>query len=215
MNIEVLFEDNILLVVNKPSGLLTQSSVDKKRPDLYRILSEKYPYLALHHRLDVGTSGVLVLCKNKAFNKEVATLFRDRQAQKIYAAVCFNSERKEIPESWVIENYLGRKKGLRNNKAMFMSVHSGGDSAKTLFKKLKQKDDILLVEAKPVTGRTHQIRVHLFEYALPIVGDRLYTKKGVPDGSRLLLHAHKMEILHPKTQQKMNFEAPLPKEFTF
>src|SRR5688572_927123 len=118
MQIDVLFEDDILLVVNKPSGLLTQSSVDKKRPDLYTTLSKKYSYLALHHRLDVGTSGVLLLCKNKSYNKEVANLFRERIAQKLYMAVCFNFKRLEVPEVWNIENYLGRKKGLRNNKAM-------------------------------------------------------------------------------------------------
>ena len=157
MEIDVLFEDDILLVVNKPSGLLTQASVDRKRTDLYTELSKKYSYLALHHRLDVGTSGVLLLCKNKNFNKEVATLFRDRGTKKTYVAQCFNLEKKDIPTEWQIENYLGRKKGLRNNKAMFSSVHSGGDPAKTLFRKLNEMEDRLLIEAKPITGRTHQI----------------------------------------------------------
>lgn len=215
MQIDVLFEDDIILVVNKPSGLLTQSSVDKKRPDLYSMLSKKYPYLALHHRLDVGTSGVLLLCKNKSFNKEVATLFRDRQAQKFYLAVCHNFENREIPGAWSIENFLGTKKGTKTTKAIYTAVYSGGDRAETHFRKLKEKDDRLLIEAKPVTGRTHQIRVHLFEDALPIIGDRLYTRPGVPKGPRLLLHAQRMEIAHPKTQQKLIFEAPLPDEFTF
>jgi 23S rRNA pseudouridine955/2504/2580 synthase len=215
MRIDVLFEDDILLVVNKPSGLLTQPSVDKKRPDLYSILSKNYSYLALHHRLDVGTSGVLVFCKNKSFNQEVATLFRDRLAQKKYQAVCFNSRQKKVPETWTVENYLGPKKEKVNNRTMYASVRSGGDPAQTIFKKLIQKGELIVVEAKPITGRTHQIRVHLFEHGLPILGDDLYTKRGVPVAPRLLLHAREIEIHHPKSGEKLIFTAPLPKEFNF
>lgn len=214
MLIDTLFEDDILLIVNKPSGLLTQSSVDKKRPDLYSILSEKYPYLALHHRLDVGTSGVLLLCKDKSYNRQVGQMFSEHIAQKHYTALSYKLAQRNLPDQWTVENHLALQKVSHKYDDRYASVQSGGDYAKTHFKKIEEKNNLVVIQARPVTGRTHQIRVHLYERGLPILGDGIYTNKKVPPADRLMLHAHQLEFPHPKTQQSMCVVAPLPKDFT-
>jgi 23S rRNA pseudouridine1911/1915/1917 synthase len=215
MQIETLFEDNMLLVVNKPSGLLTQASVDKKRPDLFSLLQKKYSYLALHHRLDVGTSGVLLLCKDKNYNKEVQDLFKSHTAQKYYKALCYKIDKKTRPAEWVVENHLGLKENTKNKVNLYTAVDSGGDYAKTVFKNIKEDENKILVEAKPITGRTHQIRVHLFEMRLPIFGDTLYKRRDVPPMPRLMLHAERLEFPHPISKELVSVTAPLPSEFLF
>ena len=183
----LLFEDEHLIIVNKPPGLPTQPTLDEARINLFvsvkRFLAhrsnapESQIYLGLHHRLDRDTSGVILFTKSREANPGVADLFSNHQIQKTYQALSLSNSREDVPETWSIKNYLGKQKlpGKVNKSA---SVRSGGDFAHTDFKLIKKFSRALWVEAQPKTGRTHQIRVHLAENKMPIFGDTLY---GGPD----------------------------------
>lgn len=209
----ILFEDADWIVVNKPPGIPTHETIDSSRHHLVRsiqlflgqrekILPAKV-YLGIHHRLDVNTSGVLLFTKRKEANAPVAKAFQERHVQKTYLAVSLG----ELAEPTVIKSFLAESK---QNKRKIASVRSGGKYAETAVRaletKLIQSRRVSLIEAAPKTGRTHQIRVHLAESDLPILGDETYGVR-FPGVKRVLLHAWKLELLG-KT-----FRAPLPDDF--
>ncbi len=211
----ILYEDDYLIVVDKPSGLPTQPTVDEARNNLFAAV-KKYlgpnSYLGLHHRLDRDTSGVILLTKKEEVNKGIAELFSKHLIEKTYIAISYypteHKNQEQCPEFWSVKNYL-RPIGKTSKQ---QSVRSGGDFAHTDFRCLERGRFALKIEAKPKTGRTHQIRVHLAEAGLPILGDLLYgseesKKMKVP---RMLLHAYRLEFLHPVTQERMKIESPIP-----
>lgn len=208
--IEILFEDQWLLAVNKPPGLPTQPTVDKKRPSLYSVLleSKKWSYLGLHHRLDVPTSGVVLLTKHKEANKGVADLFKERNAEKNYQCLAHG-----IPAQAEFEfkNYLKPLK-LKTGKTKMVSTQAGGDFAHTVFNVLETFSKESLILASPQTGRMHQIRTHLAELTHPILGDSLYFRvdRHYP---RLMLHAFELKCDHPITKKPLIITAPLPEDF--
>jgi RluA family pseudouridine synthase len=209
-NIEIVFEDRWLLAVNKPAGLPTQPSVDRSRPNLYtRLLdSQNWEYLGLHHRLDVPTSGLVLFTKNKSANKGVSELFKGRNLQKNYQCLV-----QGLPESvsFELRNHLKPLK-LRTGKTKMVSTLSGGDQAHTLFEVLERFRECSLLRASPLTGRMHQIRTHLADLNLPILGDSLYFRvdRKYP---RLMLHAAQLIFEHPITRENVQLVAPLPKDF--
>ncbi len=220
----ILYEDKDLLIVNKPAGLPTQPTIDEARQNLYhsikKYLSERESvatgsaYLGLHHRLDRDTSGVILFTKTQEINKDVAHLFQSHLIQKVYQALCSVSD---VPgENWRIRNYLGRSKSSKGKMARFCSVRSGGDLAITDFKLIEKRGRGLWMEASPLTGRTHQIRVHLSEIRMPIYGDALYnglTRIGEYQIPRLMLHAFQLKFEHPLTKSVIQVSAPLPEDF--
>jgi RluA family pseudouridine synthase len=205
----VVFEDQDLIVVNKPPYLPTHETIDTSRHHLVVALQKflgdrdkKKPpmvYLGIHHRLDVNTSGLILFTKRKEANAAVAQAFQEHRVQKTYLAL----SRGKLPEPKVLKSFIGPS---ARNKRVFASILRNGKYAETEIRGLESKGDITLVEAKPKTGRTHQIRVHLSENGLPILGDQTY---GVthPKAPRVMLHAWRLEILG-KT-----FRAPLPEDF--
>lgn len=209
-SIEVLFEDQWLLAVNKPSGLPTQPTLDRKRPDLYTRLQEtrQWPYLGLHHRLDVPTSGLVLFTKDKRANKGVSELFQGRNLQKKYYCLV---DGLPMTDEFELQNFLKAVK-LKNGKTKVFSTHSGGDPAHTTFRLLKKYEHYSLIEASPHTGRMHQIRVHLAELGFPILGDSLYHRvdRRFP---RLMLHAAQLHFIHPITKEPVVIAAPLPEDF--
>jgi RluA family pseudouridine synthase len=222
----ILFEDEWLIAVNKPSALPTQPTLDPMRPNLFNLLQtlicerDKNPgaYVGLHHRLDRDTSGVVLFTKKEEANKGVSELFSDHRIKKTYHSIAWRapgSHPYSVSELFTIENYLG-KVNERNGKARYGEVPSGGDLAITDFRVVESFRDAFWLEAMPETGRTHQIRAHLSEAGLPIYGDDLYFPEGVfplfPP-PRLMLHAHKLQFRHPMTRSTMEIEAPLPEEF--
>ena len=210
----ILYEDNIIIAINKPDGLPTQSSENGNKKDLYNQLQyylnerDKKPvYLALHHRLDAAASGVIIFCKNKYYNKFFTDLFRDKKIKKTYLAVVDIEDDKLLKDKWTIENKLKTYKFRNFKKAQSANK---GDLAITHFKLLKRAKENALIECTPETGRLHQIRVHLSECKLPIKGDFHYNKNKSKSGERLMLHAQQISFIHPKTRKLIEITANSP-----
>ncbi|MCM0605419.1 MAG: RluA family pseudouridine synthase [Xanthomonadaceae bacterium] len=220
----ILFEDEGLIAINKPFGLPTQPTIDEARANLYKLiyafLKERdgpNAYLGLHHRLDRDTSGVVLMTKKKELNLGVAELFTSHKIQKTYVAVCEPNPLavQKLTEGsrdgkFKIKNFLGKlPKSGRDKRQKYGSVRSGGDVAETFFEIVSETKNGVKFLCQPKTGRTHQIRVHLFGAGLPIVGDDLYGRKA----GRLMLHAWKLVFIHPIYGTEILIEAPVPKEF--
>jgi RluA family pseudouridine synthase len=224
----ILFEDEWLIAINKPPGLPTQATLDPTRPHLYGLLKSflqerdgDHAYVGLHHRLDRDTSGVVLFTKKPEANAGVAELFVKHLAQKTYWALSglvtdspllgFSSG-----HAWEVRNLLGRDPRAPSKKNRFASVRSGGDPAHTRFRLLESFGEIALIEARPLTGRTHQIRVHLSEQGAPILGDETYGGVGLDAevrAPRLLLHAASLTFPHPISKLEISVESPIPEDF--
>ncbi len=221
---DLLFEDEDLIVVNKPAGIPTQPTLDEARNNLFgavkkflaaRDPSKSDPYLGLHHRLDLETSGAILFTKTSRANPGVADAFSKHRARKVYYAVCKLSPRAEAPKAtWVTRNYLSRLPGP-GKRAKMGSVKSGGDPAETQFKVIESASNLFWIEARPITGRTHQIRVHLSEQGLPILGDPFYdpAQKDRPLAPRVMLHAVSLTFEHPIHKTEVSISSPLPEDF--
>lgn len=193
---KVIFEDENVLVLNKPAGLLSMAKGE------YRAEKTLEDFGMLVHRLDRDTSGVVILAKNLAAQKFLRKQFQDRKAHKMYFAVVagrpkLDAARIDLP----IARDLKRPTTFR--------VDPNGKASETFYKVVKTDGAHSLLELRPTTGRTHQLRVHLKYLGLPIVGDTVY---GGEEFSRLLLHAGALEITLPGGARRV-FEAELPVEF--
>lgn len=225
----ILYEDEWLIVVDKPPGLPTQPTLDEARSNLYARVQaflrerERDPqaYLGLHHRLDRDTSGVILFTKKKEANRGVSEMFTEHLAQKEYRALVTGPW--TAPPSgprWEVRDYLKRAPG---KTSFFQSVRSGGDWAHTIFEGPVDFE----MKCWPRTGRTHQIRVHLSEAGLPIVGDPLYEARwenrirrefprryeGELARTRLMLHAACLTFPHPISKKEVSVNSPIPKDF--
>lgn len=215
--IDVLYEDEDIIVVNKPKGIVVHPA--NGNPDgtlvnaimnlcgdsLSGIGGEIRP--GIIHRLDKDTSGVLIVAKNDMAHINISNQIKNRETKKIYIALV----RGVIKENEATINMpIGRSRKDRKK----MAVTKDGKEAVTHFKVLKKYDNFTLIEIKIDTGRTHQIRVHMSEIGYPIVGDYVYSNGKNPfkvEGQ--MLHAKQIEFEHPRTGKKMNIEAPIPKYF--
>lgn len=215
----ILYEDEDILVANKPFGLATQPTVDKARNNFYTALQKlirerggSNEYLGLHHRLDRDTSGLLLFSRSQRANEPIAEMFREHNIVKSYVAICGHPN-KLTQNKFIIKNFLKRDPDSAKKMARYTATNSGGDSAETHFEVLNKTSDFATVLCQPITGRTHQIRVHLSENGTPIWGDPLYGKSFSGHADRLMLHAWKLEFEHPTTGKHMLLSAPLPAEF--
>ena len=232
---DVFYEDDDLIAVNKPAFFPTEETIvgGEKRDCLHaavvRYLWTKAalrnpPYAGIMHRLDRETSGVIMFTKNRAVNAAVHEIFEKRAAQKIYRAVCAvagnkgNTQRYrnlEKGSEFFVENNIGRisPKSTRAKWGELSTAH-GGLYARTEFTVLERcmigGISAVKIEARPLTGRTHQIRVHLASVGLPILGDTLY---GAPEYKRTMLHAQSLTFQHPVSGKTITVSAPLPNEF--
>ena len=214
LKIPVIYEDKDCVVIDKPQGVLSHSKGQfNPEPTVATWLKTKTigfgendQRAGIVHRLDRGTSGVMILAKNFQSLKFLQKQFSARKTKKVYAAL--TSEKLE-PKSAVVDIPIARK---NTDPKKFMVSHAG-KPAQTEYKILKRilsnDKQFFLVELKPKTGRTHQLRVHLKHMNAGIVGDLLYG--GVPAG-RLYLHATRLEITLPNSKRKI-FASPLPKGF--
>ena len=209
--IEILYEDDDILVVDKPAGLSVHPGAGHPggtlvnaliylRPALKGIGSSERPGIV--HRLDLDTSGVMVIAKNLASHAHISEQFAQRSVNKIYLALV---KGRLTQTEAIIDAPIGRDPSNRQ----IMNVVDGGKSAKTRYKVLKSIGDHQLLEVKLLTGRTHQIRVHLASIGHSIIGDSLYGKKSKTI-DRQFLHSHLLELVHPSTESSMAFKSPLP-----
>ena len=205
---DILFNEGGLIVVNKPANMPTVATLDNARDNLVAALKTllgKDQYLGIHHRLDAPTSGCILFTLDEKMNAFVAELFRESLIQKEYLAVC-KVINPPPAQNWEIKNQLERAEKKRN---IYRSTKGEGDFAYSRFELLQKKGDLALIKAMPITGRTHQLRVHLSEQGLPILGDKAY---GGPQAQRLLLHAHTLSFRLPDGREVV-VEAPIPDEF--
>ena len=214
--LDVLYEDDDLIVIDKPAGhvihpaagnftgTLVNALLHHCRGQLAGIGGVERPGIV--HRLDKGTSGCLVVAKTEVAHQSLVTQFKLRRVKKIYRAVCRGRLARATGK---IETLIGRSE--RDRKKMSASVRSGRPSL-TEYRVLKQHADVALVELTLHTGRTHQIRVHMAHIGHPLVGDATYGKIKIPI-ERPLLHAYKLGFTHPRTGEAMEFTAPMPADF--
>ncbi len=206
--LKVLWEDDALLVVDKPSGLLSlQDGYDPRAPHLARLLEPVYGRLWIVHRLDKETSGVIVLSRSSAAHHSLNDQFAGRQVKKTYHALIAG---RPAWDETLIELPL-RKNGDRQHRTIV--DHSYGKPAATHCRVLETAMGFTLIEAHPYTGYTHQIRAHLAAAGYPILGDPLYRGLETPLIHRVALHALKISFLHPVSKSPVEFEAPYPLDF--
>lgn len=215
----ILYEDGWVIAVDKPPGLPTPPTVDPGRPSLFAAvrawLSERAgreAYLGLHQRLDRDTSGVVLFTKDPHVNPGLAHAFAHHHVVKTYHALVGPPGRR-LPRRWQVRSLLAAVgKGAQ---ARVRSVEDGGSPSETAFAVREILAGGLLIEARPRTGRKHQIRVHLAEAGLAIVGDDLYGKGSSArlEVPRVMLHAVRLELLHPMTRAPLVIESPYPEDF--
>ena len=203
MRPETIFEDENILVLNKPSGLLSMAKGE------YTAEPTLEDYGLLVHRLDRDTSGVVILGKNEETQKMLRKQFQDRKAHKTYYAIV--EGRPKLDEAMID---LPMSRNIKHPTTFV--VDANGKPAQTYYKVIKSNEKYSLLELRPTTGRTHQLRVHLKYLGTPILGDRVYGTAPADTDMRLYLHAKTLEITVPSKQgnERKTFEAPLPKEFS-
>jgi tRNA pseudouridine32 synthase/23S rRNA pseudouridine746 synthase len=206
---EIVYVDDALLVINKPAGLLSiPDGYNPAKPHLQVILEPRFDRLWIVHRLDKDTSGIMVLARTKASHQHLCSQFSNHTVTKVYHAILVgNPPWNEI----TVEAPLRTNVGRRNRTVVDLRR---GKPAITEFRVLKQLDEHTLVEARPKTGRTHQIRSHLYSLGFPILADPLYgSGQESLHSNRLALHAQSLMFRHPRTMKEMVFEAPYPRDF--
>jgi 23S rRNA pseudouridine1911/1915/1917 synthase len=208
----VIFEDDDLLVVNKPAGMVVHPAYGHREGTLVNALLARYPDLAVGdegrpgivHRLDRDTSGLIVVAKTEAALEHLRGQFKSRRVKKTYLALVHGCP--PTPEG-IIEAPIGRDPRQRRR----MAVIAGGRPARTSFRRLETLGEYSLLAVSLETGRTHQVRVHLAWLGVPVVGDGVYSRRrnrlGLP---RHFLHAWRLAFERPGGQGVIELEAPLP-----
>ena len=216
MHLDVLFEDDDLLVVNKPAGLVVHPGAGHQEHTLVNALLAHCKNLSgiggrerpgIVHRLDKETSGVLVIAKNDAIHRDLSKQFADRTTGKIYLALIAGTPRQK---TGTIDAPIARHPVHRQRMSI---ARRAGRAAKTEYRVVRSTGAVSLVECTLHSGRTHQIRVHLHHLGHPVLGDKIYGGKGAGNFARQMLHAWKLSFVHPRTEKPMSFTAPIPNDF--
>lgn len=202
-SLPIIYQDECLLVVNKPAGIPVHATHDPIRPHLQGIAEKHVGHkLVLHHRIDRDTTGLVIFGSDPTYNKAMTDLFRDRGVQKTYWAVV---DGVWLPEWRNVETFIDKITGGR-----WANVRRGGKVAQTEFAVLGTNGDKTWIEAKPRTGRTHQIRLHCLQKNHPILGDVVYHSQKSGWKCPMALHARKLEFAHPATGELLKLEAEPP-----
>lgn len=213
-DVEILFEDDDILVINKPSGLTVHPAPSVKEPTLVDWLKTRGISLStlsgeerhgIVHRLDRGTSGVMVVAKNNEAHEALSLQLQDKTMGRYYLAVVTPPLKDE---ETLIDKPIGRSAQNR----LKMAISESGKSAKTMFRKLLPSHDLSseLIVCKLFTGRTHQIRVHLESISRHILGDHLYGAHQKDSKlEHILLHAYMLYLTHPRSGESLSFKASL------
>jgi 23S rRNA pseudouridine1911/1915/1917 synthase len=222
----ILFEDQSLLVLNKPAGLVVHPGAGHEEHTLVNALLHHcrsslsgiggVARPGIVHRLDKETSGCLVVAKNDETHLALSAQFAGRQVEKLYNAIVCGELARESGE---IRAAIARHPSHR--KRMAARDDDSGRAAHTSYRVLEKLNSATFVEAQLHTGRTHQVRVHFQFLGHPVVGDGTYgarqnkklTELTGYEPPRVLLHARELSFIHPRTEEQMSFESPLPKDF--
>jgi len=228
MTPKIVYEDENIIVIDKPSGLIThQKNIDDKQPSVVDWVIENYPKLkdigepfiasgtpvpryGILHRLDKDTSGLLLIAKNNETFFAMKKQFQDHTIQKSYQTLVYGKPKQP---SGVIDAPLGRI-GMKRTTQIAGNKLIDGKESITEYKTLKNFEKYTLLDVTPKTGRTHQIRVHLKSIGCPVAGDTVYSPKGwqKPNGlNRLFLHAYKLRLNTPDGKS-LTIECDLPEE---
>jgi len=214
--LDVLFEDDDLIVINKPAGLTVHPGAGQREHTLVNALLSYCTTLSgiggkerpgIVHRLDKETSGCVVVAKNDIAHRELSKQFAARTVEKIYLALVAGKLRKP---AGLIEEKIGRHPVHRRR----MRVTSlRGRTATTEYRVIRSSNQASLIECRLHSGRTHQVRVHLHHLGHPVLGDKIYAPRFAKNFPRQMLHAWKLGFHHPGTGDWKILEAPLPADF--
>ena len=219
MEIPVLYEDNHLLVVDKPPGILSQSD-GTGSPDLIsecrRYIKEKYNkpgnvYLGLVHRLDRGTAGVMVFARTSKAASRLSRQFRERKVEKTYHALV---EGRMLPPEGLLEDHIVKDES-RRVALPARPGEPGARLARLKYRTIRHQGEFSLVEVELFTGRFHQIRFQFSRRGFPLFGDQKYGSNRRDPGAFPALRACRIGIFHPVTGEKMDFWSPAPPGWPF
>ncbi|MDP6100605.1 MAG: RluA family pseudouridine synthase [Dehalococcoidia bacterium] len=208
--LQVVYEDEHLIVADKPAGLTVHPGPGHPQGTLVNTLLARYPDLialdtnrpGIVHRLDKDTSGLLVVARTEPARQHIMAQLKGHRVAKRYLALV---KGRMKPEEGAIEGPIARHPRHRQRMALVI----GGRDARTGYRVQRYLNGYTLVEITPVTGRTHQIRVHLSAAGYPVMGDRTYGA-GSPHLTRQFLHATYLRLRHPATEEEVEFNSPLP-----
>ena len=202
--LEIVSQDDDILVLNKPSGLL--SVPGKKHADCLQTRVQRvFPTATVVHRLDMATSGLMVMALNKAAHRHISKQFELRETAKTYQAIVFDRVQQDSGEINLplICDWPNRPKQMVD--------HEQGKKALTHWRVLERNTRSTRLELKPVTGRSHQLRVHMLSMQHPILGDSLYAHdQALAMSNRLNLHAMFLSFRHPVSEETLYFESKVP-----
>lgn len=203
--LDILHHDSALLIVNKPAGLLSVPGKDPGKEDcLIDRLRRVFPEVLLVHRLDCDTSGVMVFALNKAAQGNLGQQFEKRQTKKVYLARLWGLlEPKEgTVDLPLCVDWPNRPRQHVN--------HEQGKPAVTDWRVQRHDGKTTRVRLMPLTGRSHQLRVHMLSLGHPILGDPIYATGEALDYPRMMLHAESLRLRHPETGKSLTYSAPVP-----
>lgn len=214
MSLEVLYEDNHLIAVNKPAGLVVQENhphMDSLQKEVKSYIKEKYDkpgdvFLGVIHRLDTNVTGVVLFARTSKALVRMNEQFKQRDVKKTYLALV---RKKPNPLSATLVHYL--KKDEKNNKTKLYNEHrEGSKRAELSYQYISTANHCFLLKVMPKTGRPHQIRVQLARTITAIVGDVKYGQTRPTADKSIYLHALGLEFIHPVKKEKITLHAPLP-----
>ena len=205
---KLVYQDQHLLVIDKPAGVsVLPDGWEKDSRYLLKMLEEEYGKTFIVHRLDKITSGVMVFGRDAETHRALNAQFENHEAQKTYHAIIEgNPKWEEKVAKHPLRANVGHK-----HRTMVDDKH--GKPSETRFRVIKWYREAALVEAKPLTGRTHQIRVHAYALGHPLVEDLLYGAKDIYGIPRPMLHAQSLSFIDPATNERVKFSAPRPADF--
>jgi len=213
---KIIHVDDHILIINKPAGIpVLPDGWEKDAPYLVKILEEEFGKIFIVHRLDKFTSGVMVFARNAESHRALNMQFESHEVEKVYHAIVEGNPKwdEKIAKHPLRANVGNKHRTAVDNK--------NGKPSETRFRVIRRcqaspeqgRGEAALIEAKPMTGRTHQIRVHAYALGNPLLGDILYSAQETHVISRPALHAHALTLTHPTTNERLTFTAERPDDF--
>ncbi|HMV97593.1 MAG TPA: RluA family pseudouridine synthase [Anaerolineales bacterium] len=205
---QIIHKDEDILVINKPADLpVLPDGWDKDAPYLVKMLEADFPKVWVVHRIDKSTSGIIIFALTAEAHRSLNIQFEKHLVEKTYHAILNGSPK------WLDKITKFPLRANVGNKHRTVVDNRNGVRAETRFRILKQNQLSALAEAQPMTGRTHQIRVHAYALGYPLLGDILYSAPETDIISRAALHAYSLSFDHPTSNERLTFTAPYPADF--